>query len=192
MRNKNNKIGIFGGSFDPPHKGHLHISNVFLKAFNLQKVIWSVSKTNPLIKKNYYYNYNQRIELIKKITKNSKKVFINNFDKKFSFQLVNGLKKKFKNKTFFFLVGTDNIKNFHKWKNYEKILRMTTVVFISRPGYKSGVKKSIFFKRYKNYLLKKYDKSTTIEEKSWFYIKDKGLNISSSNIKNRLYKNNNS
>lgn len=192
MRNKNNKIGIFGGSFDPPHKGHLHISNVFLKAFNLQKVIWSVSKTNPLIKKNYYYNYNQRIELIKKITKNSKKVFINNFDKKFSFQLVNGLKKKFKNKTFFFLVGTDNIKNFHKWKNYEKILKMTTVVFISRPGYESGVKRSIFFKRYKSYLLKKYDKSTTIGENSWFYIKDKGLNISSSNIKNRLYKNNNS
>ena len=192
MRNKNNKIGIFGGSFDPPHKGHLHISNVFLKAFNLQKVIWSVSKKNPLIKKNYYYNYNQRIELIKKITKNSKKVFINNFDKKFSFQLVNGLKKKFKNKTFFFLVGTDNIKNFHKWKNYEKILKMTTVVFISRPGYENGVKRSIFFKRYKSYLLKKYDKSTTIGENSWFYIKDKGLNISSSNIKNRLYKNNNS
>ena len=192
MRNKNNKIGIFGGSFDPPHKGHLHISNVFIKTFNLQKVIWSVSKKNPLIKKNYYYNYNQRIELIKKITKNSKKVFINNFDKKFSFQLVNGLKKKFKNKTFFFLVGTDNIKNFHKWKNYEKILKMTTVVFISRPGYESGVKRSIFFKRYKSYLLKKYDKSTTIGENSWFYIKDKGLNISSSNIKNRLYKNNNS
>lgn len=192
MRNKNNKIGIFGGSFDPPHKGHLHISNVFLKTFNLQKVIWSVSKTNPLIKKNYYYNYSQRIKLLKKITKNSKKVFINNFDKKFSFQLVNGLKKKFKNKTFFFLVGTDNIKNFHKWKNYEKILKMTTVVFISRPGYESGVKRSIFFKRYKSYLLKKYDKSTTIGENSWFYIKDKGLNISSSNIKNRLYKNNNS
>ncbi len=192
MRNKNNKIGIFGGSFDPPHKGHLHISNVFLKTFNLQKVIWSVSKTNPLIKKNYYYNYNQRIELLKKITKKSKKVFINNFDKKFSFQLVKRLKKKFKNKTFFFLVGTDNIKNFHKWKNYEKILKMTTVVFISRPGYESGVKKSIFFKKYKNYLLKKYDKSTIIEENSWFYIKDKGLNISSSNIKNRLYKNKNS
>ena len=47
------KIGILGGTFDPPHEGHLYISKVALKTFNLNKVIWLITKRNPLKKKPY-------------------------------------------------------------------------------------------------------------------------------------------
>jgi len=61
------RIGIFSGSFDPPHKGHLYISKLFIKRLNLRKLIWSVSLKNPLLKKNYLYSYKERVNLSKKI-----------------------------------------------------------------------------------------------------------------------------
>ena len=68
------KIGILGGTFDPPHKGHIHIAKIFLKKLKLKKLIWTVSKKNPLLKKKYYYSYEERIILSKKICNNIKKI----------------------------------------------------------------------------------------------------------------------
>ena len=55
-----NKIGILGGSFDPPHIGHLHISKIALKKLKLNEVIWVVTKQNPF-KKKVHLNKNLRI-----------------------------------------------------------------------------------------------------------------------------------
>ena len=181
------RIGIFSGSFDPPHKGHLYISKLFIKRLNLRKLIWSVSLKNPLLKKKYLYSYKERVDLSKKISKKINKIIINNFDKKYSYQLLNALKKKYKNKHIFFLIGSDNLRTFHKWKNYIQLFKNSTLVVISRPGYEKNIKQSYFYKKYKHKLLQKFNIKTKITKNAWIYIKDKGVNISSSNIKNRLY-----
>ena len=184
-------IGIFGGSFDPPHKGHIHIARLFIKKLKLKKLIWSVSEKNPLLKKKYFYSYKERMSLSKNIVKKFKKIIVNESNKKYSFQLVNFIKKKYHNKKLFFLIGTDNVKSLHKWKNLPQLMNCSTLVIINRPGYKKELKKSVFFRKYHKFLLKKYDTSKIIPQKSWIYIKDKGIKISSSSIKNRLYKTNN-
>ena len=69
------KIGILGGTFDPPHKGHLYISKIALKKLKLDKLIWAVTKKNPL-KKKPYLNTKVRMNLSKKITRREKKIFI--------------------------------------------------------------------------------------------------------------------
>jgi len=69
------KIGILGGTFDPPHKGHLYISKFALKKLKLSKLIWIVTKKNPL-KRKPYLSTKKRIKLSKKITKNEKKIFV--------------------------------------------------------------------------------------------------------------------
>ena len=182
------RIGIFGGSFDPPHKGHLHIAKLFIKKLKLNKLIWSVSKKNPLIKKKYFYNFRQRKILSKKITSKIKNIKINDFDKKYSYQLLNTLKRKYKDKKFFFLIGSDNVKFLHKWKKLSSILNSSTLVIISRPGYLKEIKKTVFFRKNHKYLIKNYKANDIFPKKAWIYIKDKGVKISSSNIKNRLYK----
>ncbi len=187
---KKGKVGIFSGSFDPPHKGHIHIAKLFIKKLKLEKLIWSVSKTNPLQKKNYYYSYEKRIMLSKFITKNIKKILFKNFDKKYSYQLINVIQKKYTNKKLFFLIGSDNVKYLHKWKNLSQIMNSATLVIIDRANYKSEIKKSLFHKKYHKFLFKNYESSKLIPQKSWIYIKDRGVKISSSNIKNRLYKKN--
>jgi nicotinate-nucleotide adenylyltransferase len=90
------KIGILGGTFDPPHKGHLYISKIALKKLKLDKLMWIVTKKNPL-KQKPYLNIKTRIKLSKKITKNEKKIFVEYFDDKIrsshTFNLLNYLKK---------------------------------------------------------------------------------------------------
>ena len=69
-----NKIGILGGTFDPPHKGHLYISKFALKKLKLNKLMWIVTKKNPL-KRKPYLSTKVRIKLSKEITKKEKKNF---------------------------------------------------------------------------------------------------------------------
>ena len=66
MNLKKNKIGILGGTFDPPHKGHLAISKEAVKKFNLKKVIWAITKKNPFKKKSIS-SLKERVDYCKKI-----------------------------------------------------------------------------------------------------------------------------
>ena len=73
------KVGILGGTFDPPHKGHLYIAKTALKKIKLNKIIWVVAERNPL-KQKPYLSVKERIKLSKKITKKERKIFVNFFD----------------------------------------------------------------------------------------------------------------
>ena len=79
LKKNYNKIGILGGTFDPPHIGHLHISKLALKKLKLDKILWIVTKHNPL-KKKPYLSRNMRINLSKKITNKEKKIFVKYID----------------------------------------------------------------------------------------------------------------
>jgi len=74
FKKNHEKIGILGGTFDPPHIGHLHISKIALKKLKLDSLIWIITKQNPL-KKKPYLSIKTRIKLSKDITKNQKKNF---------------------------------------------------------------------------------------------------------------------
>ena len=91
------KIGIIGGTFDPPHKGHLYIAKTALKKLRLDKLIWVVTKKNPL-KSKPYLDIKKRINLSEKITKKEKKIFVKYFDNKIrsinTFDLLSYIKKK--------------------------------------------------------------------------------------------------
>ena len=99
------KIGILGGTFDPPHKGHLHISKIAIKKIKLKKILWVVTKKNPL-KSKPYLKIKERIKLSKEIIKRNKKISIKYLDDKIrstsTFNLLNYIKMKTKADLFFF------------------------------------------------------------------------------------------
>ena len=166
------KIGILGGTFDPPHKGHLYISKITLKKLKLDKLLWVVTKKNPL-KQKPYLNINTRIKLSKEITKKEKKIFVQYFDDKIrssnTFNLLNFIKRKNKKIKLFFLIGADNLSKFHKWNNWKKIPTLAKIVVFPRRGFSFKSLKSIVSKK--------------LKKKDFLHINSKKINISSSLIR---------
>ena len=169
---KNINVGILGGTFDPPHKGHLYISKIAIKKLKLKKLLWVVTKKNPL-KTKPYLNLNSRINLSKKIAKKENKIFVKYFDNKIrsinTFNLLRYTKRNNKKNNLYFLIGADNLVNFHKWEKWKKIPKFAKIVVFARTGYSSKILKSKACKK-----LKKED---------WVYINSKKINISSSLIR---------
>ena len=75
------KIGILGGTFDPPHKGHLYISKKSIKLLKLKKVIWAITKKNPL-KEKPFFSFTLRKKLCNKLIKSYKKIQLNYYEDK--------------------------------------------------------------------------------------------------------------
>ena len=172
MKKKNYiKIGILGGTFDPPHKGHLYISKTALKKLGLKKILWVITKKNPL-KNKPHLKIKERIKLSKEITKKNKKISIKYFDDKIrsniTFNLLNYLKRKTK-ANLFFLIGADNLKKFHKWKNWKQIPKLAKIVVFPRENYSFS---SIATKK--------------LHKRDFIYIKSRKINISSSIIRKFL------
>jgi len=163
------RIGILGGSFDPPHQGHLYIAKIALKKLKLNKILWIITKKNPL-KKRSHLKRRRRIKLSKEITKNYKKIFVKYFDDKIessdTFDLLNYIKKKNQKTKIFFLIGADNLKKFHKWKNWQKIPKLAKIAVFPRKGYS-----------FNSIASKKLRKNDLV------FIRTKKINISSSLIR---------
>ena len=167
-----NKIGILGGTFDPPHKGHLYISKFALKKLKLNKLMWIVTKKNPL-KRKPYLSTKVRIKLSKEITKKEKKIFVSYFDNKIksinTFNLLNYIKKKNQKAKLFFLIGADNLAKFHKWNNWKKIPKLAKIAIFPRHNYSIKSLNPIASKK--------------LSRKDLIYINSKKIKISSSLIR---------
>ena len=149
MNFKKNKIGILGGSFDPAHEGHLAISKEALKRFKLKKIIWAITKKNPL-KKKTSKSLSIRIKKCKEILKRINLIEVKFYEKKIksnkTINLLNHLTRNKKNEIYF-LMGADNLINFHKWHKWKVILQKCKIVVFDRHGYKKKSFNSIAFKR---------------------------------------------
>ena len=148
MNKEKTKIGILGGSFDPAHKGHLTISKEAKKRFKLKKIIWAITNKNPFKAKSI-------TPLTKKIADCKKVIGLNSFiSVKFyektlksnkTIDLINHLKKN-KNLEIFFIMGADNLINFHKWHKSKSIAQKCNIIVFDRHGYKKDSLKSKSFK----------------------------------------------
>ena len=171
MSIKKNKIGILGGSFDPPHKGHLAISTDAKKRLKLKKIIWAITKKNPFKKKSAT-SLLTRIKQSKKII--GKKSFIkvkfyeDIIKSNKTIDLVNYLSKN-KSNEIYFLMGADNLINFHKWHKWKTISKKCKIVVFDRHGYKKKSLNSMTFKR--------------LNQKNLEYIEFNKVNISSSQLR---------
>ena len=153
---KKKGIGILGGSFDPPHKGHLKISNISLKKIKLKKIYWIVTKKNPF-KKTPHFSLKERILRCHKITQKNSKIKILYLDDKIksnrSIDAINYLSKIKKHGNLYLILGSDNLINFHKWKSWKKLVKLTKLVVFSRKGYDRKGKKSKVSKYLKNKII---------------------------------------
>ena len=165
------RIGLLGGSFDPPHKGHIYISIEAKKLLQINEIWWLVTPQNPL-KISEPATYQERIKNCKEISKD-KPILIKEIEKKinskYTYQTLDYLLNHYTNIKFFWIMGADNLINFHKWHNWKKIPKIAKIVIFDRYPYLTKALDSIALKR--------------LEKKDWIFVKFKKVNISSSKIK---------
>ena len=171
-------IGLLGGSFDPAHKGHLGISKIAIKKFKLKKVYWVITKKNPF-KNKTFYSLEERIKYAKKISRTQKKiqtVYLDNIIKSSRvIDVINYFIKKKNIKNIYFIIGSDNLIRFHKWKSWKKIVKLVKLIVFSRRGYDRKGMKSMVVKNFKNKII---------------FVKNKHIAISSSQLKSQTKSNN--
>lgn len=119
------KIGIYVGSFNPPHKGHIKIVNHLINKY-LDKVI--IIPTGNYWEKLDLVNINHRINMLKLYENKNIIIDDKNNNLEYTYQILNSLKLKYKDDELYLIIGADNIVNFDKWKNYEQILTYNLII----------------------------------------------------------------
>ena len=172
FKKNHKKIGILGGTFDPPHKGHLKISKQAKQKYKLNYIIWAITKKNPFKKKSKT-KLITRIKFAKKIIGFNKFIKIRFYENIIrsnkTINLISHIKRKNNTLDLYFIMGADNLINFHRWHKWKSISQKCNILVFDRQGYKAKSLKSIAFKR--------------LNQKSLEFIKFKKVNISSSQLR---------
>ena len=130
------RIGLLGGSFDPPHAGHVHITRWALRAFGLDAVWWLVSPGNPL-KPDAPADLERRIAAARAIVGHPR-VRVTDLERRlgtrYTAATLAGLGRHYPAVRFVWLMGSDNLASFHRWDRWEEILCTVPVGVMARPG----------------------------------------------------------
>ncbi len=135
----NKRIGLFFGSFNPIHVGHLIIANAMAQSGKVDVVWFVVSPQNPFKEQKSLLNQYDRLHLARVATENNPLLSVSDIEfalpkPSYTIDTLTYLQEKYPDHSFCILMGSDNLKHFHKWKNYEQILKYYELVVYPRPG----------------------------------------------------------
>ena len=130
------KIGLLGGSFDPPHEGHVHITRWALRRFRLDEVWWLISTGNPL-KDRGPATMARRIEAAEAIIPKRRVVVTDieaHLGTRYTADTLRALKQAYPAARFTWLMGADNLIQFHLWEDWRWIMEAVPIGVLARPG----------------------------------------------------------
>ncbi|MEL7545529.1 MAG: nicotinate (nicotinamide) nucleotide adenylyltransferase [Pseudomonadota bacterium] len=140
------RIGIFGGSFDPPHAGHLHVAETALKQLDLDQVWWFPARGNPL--KNAPSDFDRRLDAVHALASSNRAMRVSDIEERvritYTVDLVRLLRAHCAEAQLVWLMGSDSLQYFHKWKDWRTIAGMIPIAVVARPGSTMAARNSIF------------------------------------------------
>jgi nicotinate-nucleotide adenylyltransferase len=134
------KIGLFFGSFNPVHNGHLMLANYMVQTTDLNKVWFVVSPHNPLKDKKTLLGEYDRLNLINLAIENNPKLKASDIEFKlpqpsYTIDTLSYIKDKFPKHEFTLIMGSDNLATLHKWKNYQQLIEQYPIIVYQRRGF---------------------------------------------------------
>ena len=185
----NQKIGILGGSFNPAHEGHLSISKIALQRLNLDVVWWIISPRNPLKKYDILYDFEERVSSAEKVI-DTNHISVSKLEKdaqiKYTIGTVEYLNTRYFGTKFIWIMGADNLKNFHRWREWDKLALTVPIAIIDRPSSSLDVTSSLFANKYRKYRVDEADAQNLANKKkpAWVFLHSKLNDQSSSQLRN--------
>lgn len=137
------RVGLFFGSFNPVHIGHLVIANYMANFTELEEVWFVVSPQNPFKEKKSLGNMYDRLEMVNLAIENSDKLRASDIEfhlpqPSYTIDTLTHLSERYPNHEFVLIMGEDNLAGLHKWKNADILLRDYKIAVYPRPGYDGG------------------------------------------------------
>lgn len=137
------KVGLYFGSFNPVHAGHMIIANYMLACAGIDRLWFIVSPHNPLKEKNTLLADRHRLELVRLAIGDNNKMKASDIEfqmpqPSFTIHTLTYLKEKHPDYSFYLIMGSDNLATLHKWKNYEEILKQHRILVYPRPKSDGG------------------------------------------------------
>ncbi len=189
---RNMRIGLLGGSFNPPHKGHIHISLIALHTLRLDCIWWMVTPRNPFKSIREMLPFKQRFEMCKDIARHPG-ILVSDIEQRLdyirSINTVRELKKRYPSTEFVWITGMDVAHQLHRWYKWRDLLDEIAMVHICRPPAYSvirnnpvrllGGRKHIYPSKASSYPLE--------PGRSYWILQKKMIDISSTNIRRGAY-----
>ena len=131
------RVGVYGGSFNPAHEGHLHVADEARKALGLDRVIWLVSPQNPLKDKRETASLAERLTQTRKVAAGPANVVTDlesELGSTYTVDTLRWLRRRYRGVRFVWIMGSDNLFGLTRWRDWRAIARETDVVIVPRPG----------------------------------------------------------
>jgi nicotinate-nucleotide adenylyltransferase len=144
------RVGLFGGSFNPAHEGHLHVAEAALERLRLDRLVWLVSPQNPLKAGEETMTLRARMDGVRRLARDPRMV-VSDFESRagspYTIDTIRTLQAAFPDVDFVWVMGSDNLKGFHRWRDWRAITRSLPIAVVARPGSALAGRHSIFGRR---------------------------------------------
>lgn len=185
------RIGLFGGSFDPPHSGHVTVSEMALRRIGLHQLWWMVTPGNPLKDHSSLPSLQERMDNCRAITKDPR-IIITAFEKSFRVRYTADtlqiLATRHPDVNFVWIMGADNLANFHKWEKWERIAATFPIAVYDRPGSTLSLHSSKAAHRFAHERMDETEIQLlpTAKAPAWSFIHGPRTSISSTQLRDRV------
>lgn len=144
------KLGLFGGTFDPIHIGHIKLAERVLREFSLDEIVFIPAGNPPHKTDRKTADKAHRFNMVQLAVKDFPEFSVSDFEMRndkpnYSYITISYFKEKYPNDEIYFIIGGDSFRDFPKWKNYRTLLTLCTFIVVSRPG----VAASEYFEKYR-------------------------------------------
>ena len=188
-----NKIGLFGGSFNPVHIGHLRAAEEIKELLKLDKIIYIPTSVHPLKKSRNIPDGKKRYQMLKLAVSGNPDFEVSDIELKrkgpsYTIDTLKYFSKRYKRKEFYFILGTENLSNIDEWKHYHELFQYSNFAVMKRPGVKFIKGKSIFPSPLRR-MFKFIESTDSIEayehksSKKLIFVNIRGIRISSTRVR---------
>lgn len=184
------RIGLMGGSFNPAHEGHLHISMMAFKHLQLDRVWWLVSPQNPLKSSKGMASLPERMQKARDVARN-RRILITDIETRlgtqFTADTLPALKKSFRGGKFVWLMGADNLLQIDQWRDWPSIFMTLPVAIFARPAYSLRAENAKAVRRFSRSRVNRSNARWLADMKppAWTFLKTPLNHISATDIRSR-------